>query len=46
MLEKDEKKKFDEAIKKSQEAINKIEEKHKEAVARLNEKTNLEFINH
>ena len=35
MLEKDEKKKFDEAIEKSQEAINKIAEKHREAVGKL-----------
>jgi len=35
MLEKDEKKKFNEAIEKSQEAINKIAEKHREAVAKL-----------
>ena len=35
MLEKDEKKKFDEAIEKSQEAINKIAEKHMEAVGKL-----------
>ena len=35
MLEKDEKKKFDEAIEKSQEAINKTAEKHMEAVGKL-----------
>ena len=35
MLEKDEKKKFDEAIKKSTEAINKIADKDKEAVGKL-----------
>ena len=35
MLEKDEKKKFDEAIKKSREAINEIAEKHSEAVGKL-----------
>lgn len=35
MLEKDEKKKFDEAIEKSQEAIDKIAEKHMEAVGKL-----------